>query len=209
MSSAPATGADLHDASAADDHGHHGCATIAALAASDQLGVTVGTEHVDDGVLGDFELRGCLEAAIEAGQGQPAVLVFKGDRHADGWVAVDEVARIHQAVVAAGAADLDRKNSLIRFDRDLVQAFAAVIEDLLDHRGPHLREVVAVHDHHRAQGACAQAVDRLQGEFPVRRRLARVDSELLLEFLGDPRPPLDVAGRTEADFYGVFTWRMK
>jgi len=45
---AAAASADLNHAPRSNDHGHHGRSTIAAPAATDQLGMAMGTEHVDN-----------------------------------------------------------------------------------------------------------------------------------------------------------------
>ncbi len=54
------------------------------------------------------------------------------------------------------------------------------------------------HDH-RTQGAGPQTVHRLERELPVGGRLARLDPQLLLKRLRDPRTALHVAGGSQTD----------
>src|SRR3990170_8880313 len=68
--------------------------------------------------------------------------------------------------------------------------------------------VVRVVDlHHRSQGAAPQAVDRLEAEAQVGRRLPGLDAEDIDDPVEQPRCVTHLAGRPQADRDGVFTLR--
>lgn len=75
--------------------------------------------------------------------------MFLAIRHSDAnrRMAIDEVHRIHQAVIASRTARFHGKYSLIRCDLDLVEPLARLFNDLLYLANGHIGKIVSV-DHH-------------------------------------------------------------
>ena len=60
------------------------------------------------------------------------MFVAERNRHANGRVPVNNVAWIHQAVVAASTADFNGENTFVRFDLDQVEAFLGTFDYISD-----------------------------------------------------------------------------
>jgi hypothetical protein len=97
-------------------------------------------------------------------------------------------------VTATRATDFHRKNSFVRLNVDRIEAHASLVENVLDLPLGHIGEIVAVDDDDRAQGTRSETVDGLEGDLLVRSRLARFDSQLSLDLLGNPWASSDVTG---------------
>ena len=147
--------------------------------------MAMGTEEVDHGTVWDVMFLVNREAPVQTRETEPSVLEFEGDRDTDRRIAINVVTRIHQAVTATRATDFHRKDSLVRLNVDRIETHASLVENLLDLSLGHIGEIVAVDDDDRAQGTRSETVDGLEGDLLVWSRLARFDSQLSLDLLGN------------------------
>jgi len=154
----------------------------------------MGTEEVDHSTVWDVMFLVNRKAPVQTRETKPSVLEFEGNRDTDRRIAINIVTRIHQAVTATRATDFHWKNSLVRLNVDRIEAHASLVENVLDLPLSHIGEIVAVDDDDRAQGTRSETVDGLEGDLLIWSRLARLDSQLSLDLLGNPWASSDVTG---------------
>jgi hypothetical protein len=171
--------------------------------------MAMGTEEVDHGTGWNIMFPVNREAPVKTRKIEPSVLEFEGDRDTDRWIAINVMTRIHQAVTATRTADFHRKDSLVRLYVDRIETHASLVENLFNLSLGHIGEIVAVDDDDGAQGARSETVDGLEGDLLVRGRLARFDSQLSLDLLGNSRSSSDVTGRAQAGGKEVFPPRFE
>jgi len=146
----PAPRTNLENASSPDEHGNHGSTAFHARRGPIQFGVAMGAEEVDHGTVRDVMFLINREAPVQTRETEPPVLEFEGDRDTNRRIAINVVARIHQAVTATRATDFHRKDSLIRLNVDRIETHTGLVENLLDLSLGHIREIVAVDNDDRA-----------------------------------------------------------
>jgi hypothetical protein len=156
--------------------------------------MAMGTEEIDHSTVWDVMFLVNRKAPVQTRETKPSVLEFEGNRDTDRRIAINIVTRIHQAVTATRATDFHRKNSFVRLNVDRIEAHASLVENVLDLPLGHIGEIVAVDDDDRAQGTGSEAVDGLEGDLLIWSRLARLDSQLSLDLLGNPWASSDVTG---------------
>ena len=108
---------------------------------------------------------------------------FERDGHADGWIAINVVALIHQAAIAARTAGLHRKDSFIGGDIHPVESDLCSIDDVANLLECDIGKIVAIDHHNRTKGASSETVQRFKGDFFVWSGLSSLNPELPLECL--------------------------
>jgi hypothetical protein len=73
------------------------------------------------------------KASVQTRQPEPPMLSAERDRYTNRRISVYIDTPVHQAVVAARAADLDGKDSLICFDVYPVKADSGLLDDFSNH----------------------------------------------------------------------------
>jgi len=160
--------------------------------------MAVGAEEIHHRILGNLEFTVYGKTSIQAGQAKPPMISTEGNGHLDRRIPVDPVAPVHQAVVAVGTAHFHREDPLIRRDVHPVQPDPCFMEDLLNPGLSDIGKVVPVHHDDGPQSTGPQAVDGLEGDFPVGSRISGFDGQLFLDFFGDSRAAPNVAGGSGA-----------
>ena len=110
---------------------------------------------------------------------------FERDGHANGWIAIDIVALIHQAMIAARTADLHWKDPLIGGEIHPVEADLCSMDDVLDPLERDIGKIMAIHHHDGPKGASPETVQRFKGDLFIRCGLSGLDPELSLESLSN------------------------
>jgi hypothetical protein len=140
-------------------------------------------EEVHHRIHWDFILGIHRETSIKTRQAEPSVEGTERDGHANGWVAIDIVALIHQAMIAARTADLHWKDPLIGCNIDPIESDLSSVNDVLDLLGCDIGKIVAIDHHDGAKGASPETVQRFKGDFFVWSGLPGLNPELSLECL--------------------------
>ena len=107
------------------------------------------------------------------------------DGHANGWIAIDIMMLIHQAVITARAAELHRKDPLICGDIHPVESHLCSMDDILDLLKRDIGKIVAIDNHDRPKGASPETVQRFKGDFFVWSGLPGLNPELSFECLSN------------------------
>jgi len=107
------------------------------------------------------------------------------DGHTNGWIAIDIVVLIHQAMITARATDLHWKDPLIGGDIHPVESDLCSMDDILDLLKRDIGKIVAIHHHDGAKGASPETVQGFKGDLFIRRGLPGLDPKLSLECLSN------------------------
>jgi hypothetical protein len=129
--------------------------------------MAMGTEEVDYGTGWDVMFLVHRKTPVQTRETEPSVLEFERNCDTDRRIAINVVARIHQAVTATRATDFHRKDSLVRLYVDRIETHTSLVENLLNLSLGHIGEIVAVDDDDGAQGARSETVDGLEGDLLV------------------------------------------
>jgi hypothetical protein len=125
------------------------------------------------------------KTSVQAGQPEPPVLSPERDGHTNRWIPVDIGMPVHQAVVAAGAADLHGKDSFIRFDVYPVKADSGLPNYFSNRFSADVREVVSINDDNGSKGASPKAVHGFKCDFIIGSGFAGPNCQPIFELLGD------------------------
>jgi hypothetical protein len=147
--------------------------------------MAMGAEEVHHRLHWNFILGIHRETSIKTGQPEPAMEGIERDGHANGWIAIDIVTLIHQATIAARAADLHWKDPLIGGDIHPVESDLCSMDDVLDLLERDIGKIVAIDHHDRAKGAGSETVQRIKGDLFIRCGLSGLDAEVSLECLSN------------------------
>jgi hypothetical protein len=145
--------------------------------------MAVGAEEVYHRIHWDFILGIHRVTSIETRQAEPSVEGIQRDGYSNGWIAIDIVTLIHQAVITARTADLHWKNPLIGSDIHPVESDLCSMNDILDLLERDIGEIVAIHHHDGTKGASPETVQRFKGDLFICCGLPGLNPELPLECL--------------------------
>ena len=145
----------------------------------------MGAEEVHHRIHWHFMLGIHRETSIKAGQTEPSMESFEREGHANGWIAIDIVALIHQATIAARTADLHWKDPFIGGDIHPVESDFCFMDDVANLLECDIGKIVAINHHDRAKGASSETVQRFKGDFFVWSGLSGLNPELSLECLSN------------------------
>jgi hypothetical protein len=129
--------------------------------------MAMGAEEVHHLIHWDFILGIHRETSIKTRQAEPSMEGIERDGHTNGWIAIDIVTLIHQAMIAARTADLHWKDPLIREDIHPVESNLCFMDDILDLLERDIGKIVAIHHHDGAKGASPETVHRFEGDLFV------------------------------------------
>jgi hypothetical protein len=125
------------------------------------------------------------ETSIKTRQAEPPIEGVERDGHADGWIAIDIVALIHQAMITARAADLHWEDPLIGGDVHPVESDLCSMNDVLDLLERDIGEIVAIHHHDGTKGASSETVQCFKGDLFVLSGPPGLNPKLSLECLSN------------------------
>ena len=89
------------------------------------------------------------------------------DGHANGWIAIDIVMLIHQAMITARTADLHREDPLIGGNIHPVESDLCSMDDVLDLLERDVGKIVAVDHHDGPKSTSPETVHRFESDFFV------------------------------------------
>jgi hypothetical protein len=147
--------------------------------------MAMGAEEVHRRVHWDFILGIHRVTSIKTGQAKPAMEAIKRDGHANGWIAIDIVALIHQAMITARTADLHWKDPLVGRNIHPVESDLCSMDDVLDLLDRNIGKIVAVDHHDGPKGTSPETVHRFEGNLFVWCGLPGLNPEVPLERLCD------------------------
>jgi hypothetical protein len=147
--------------------------------------MAMGAEEVRRRVHWDFMLGIHRVTSIETRQAEPSVEGIERDGHGNGWIAIDIVTLIHQAMITARTADLHWKDPLIGGDIHPVQSDFCSMDDIFDLLERDIGEIVAIHHHYGAKGASPETIHCFKGDLFISCGLPGLNPELSLECLSD------------------------
>jgi len=93
--------------------------------------MAMGAEEVHRRVHWDLILGIHRETSIKTRQAEPSMEGIERDGHANGWITIDIVMLIHQAMITARTADLHWKDPLIGGDIHPVEPDLCSMDDVL------------------------------------------------------------------------------
>jgi hypothetical protein len=129
--------------------------------------MAMGAEKVHHRIHWNFILRIRRETPIKTRQTEPSMEGIERDGHANGWIAIDIVTLIYQAMIAARTANLHWKDPLISEDIHPVESNLCFMDDILDLLERDIGKIVAIHHHDGAKGASPETVHRFEGDLFV------------------------------------------
>jgi hypothetical protein len=145
--------------------------------------MAMGAEEVHRRVQWDLILGIHRETSIKTRQAEPSMEGIERDGHANGWIAIDIVMLIHQAMITARTADLHWKDPLIGGDIHPVKPDFCSMDDVLDLLERDVGKIVAIDHHDGPKGASPETVHRFEGDLLVWCGLPGLNPELSLERL--------------------------
>src|SRR4030042_5111004 len=145
-------------------HGYHGGITVWAGRRTDQFLMAIGAEEVHRRIHWDFILGIHRETSIKTRQAEPSVEGIERDGYANGWIAIDIVALIHQAMITARTADLPWKDPLIGGDVHPVESDLCSMDDVANLLECDIGKIVAINNHDGTKGASPETVQRFKGD---------------------------------------------
>jgi len=146
---------NLNHTPAAHNHGHHWSTTDTAAGTTEQFSIAMGTEEIDHSVFGNLILTFYVVAPVETGERQPPVFLTERENHSDRGMPVNRMVRVHQAMVATGATDLNREDAFILINFDKIEPPPRPLQYILYLSRSDLWKIVAVDHDHRANGTGA------------------------------------------------------
>jgi hypothetical protein len=147
--------------------------------------MAMGTEEVHHRIHWDFVFGIYRETSIKTRQTEPSMEGIERDGHADGWIAIDIVVLIHQAMITTRTADLHWKDPLIGGNIHSVESDLRSMDDVLDLLERDIGKIVAIDNHDGTKGASPETVQRFKGDLFACSGFPGLNPELSLECLSN------------------------